>query len=107
MATRRICNVITGEITEVDLTPQEEAYAAAALAAEQAERQSTAGVRRSTDATEHAAAKGAANVQTFLNFTPAELDAWCDANLPAGGTRVMGKVLGRLAQQAARGKALR
>lgn len=59
------------------------------------------------DAEECSQAKIDAQVQTFLNMTPAQLDAWCDANLPVGGTRTMGKVLGRLAQNAARGQKLR
>ena len=63
--------------------------------------------RKVLDTQECEQAKIHAQTITFLNMTPAELDAWCDANLPAGGTRTMGKVLGRLAQNAARGKTLR
>lgn len=63
--------------------------------------------RKALDDAEADQARVHAQTITFLNMTPAELDAWCDQNLPAGGTRTMGKVLGRLAQQAARGKVLR
>lgn len=63
--------------------------------------------RIALDSDEAAAAKVDAQILTFLNMTPAQLDAWCDANLPVGGTRTMGKVLGRLAQNAARGQRLR
>ena len=63
--------------------------------------------RKALDDAESAEAKVHAQTIQFLNMTPTELDAWCDQNLPAGGTRIVGKVLGRLAQQAARGKFLR
>lgn len=47
------------------------------------------------------------NVTAFLNMSPAELDAWVDANIPAGASRVAFKVLGKLALTGARGRQLR
>lgn len=93
----------------IPFTADEEAEAdarEAAWLASEAARTATA-ARLAADTTEAAAVKVEAQVQTFLNMTPSELDQWCDSNLPAGGTRVMGKVLGRLAQSAARGQKLR
>lgn len=47
------------------------------------------------------------NVVAFLNMSPAELDAWVDANIPAGASRVAFKVLGKLALTGARGRQFR
>lgn len=69
--------------------------------------QIAAAARAEADATEAAAAKLDNKVQTFLNFTPVELDAWIEANITGAGNKVAFKVLGRLAQTAARGKVLR
>lgn len=59
------------------------------------------------DAEEAAAVKADGQVQTFLNMTPADLDEWVDANIPAGGQRTAFKVLGRIALAAGRGRVLR
>lgn len=86
------------------------------LAWEQAQEQSTASAtaaaaalaaRKDVDAIEAAETKADAQVQTFLNFTPVELDAWVNANITGAGNKTVFKVLGRLAQVAARGRALR
>ena len=63
--------------------------------------------RADLDAGEAAAVKADNQVQTFLNMTPAELDAWVEANIPAGGQRTAFKVLGRIALAAGRGRVLR
>lgn len=68
---------------------------------------SAASARENADATEAAEVKVDANVQTFLNFTPMQLDAWIEANITGAGNKTAFKVLGRLAQAAARGKVLR
>lgn len=47
------------------------------------------------------------NVVAFLNMSPADLDAWVDANIPAGASRTAFKVLGKLALTGARGRQLR
>lgn len=47
------------------------------------------------------------NVVAFLNMSPADLDAWVDANIPAGASRVAFKVLGKLALTGARGRQFR
>lgn len=71
--------------------------------------------REATDAAECEAAKADNQVRAFLNMTPAELDAWVDTNIGAAGTlaalrtstATALKVLGRLAQQGARGRRVR
>lgn len=72
-------------------------------------------LRRSTDATEAALVKADANVLTFLNMSPTDLDAWIDQNIGSAGTPAAAvvkvvvalKVLGRIALAAGRGKSLR
>lgn len=59
------------------------------------------------DIEEAAAVKLDAQVMQFLNMTPIELNAWVDANITGTGLRTALKVLGRLAQHAARGRKLR
>lgn len=63
--------------------------------------------RRAADATDAAEAKADAQVQMFLNFTLAQLDTWVETNITGAGNKTAFKVLGRLAQAAARGKVLR
>lgn len=72
-------------------------------------------VRMEDDATEQAAVKADAQVQTFLNFSPAQLDNWVDNNIIGAATLgalrtacgTAFKVLGRIALAAGRGKFLR
>lgn len=59
------------------------------------------------DAAEQAAVKADSQVQTFLNFSPAQLDAWVDANIANGASKTAFKVLGRIALAAGRGRTLR
>lgn len=75
-----------------------------------------AAARLSTDASEQASVKLDAQVQTFLNFTPAQLDAWVATNIEAAGLTLAQvkansgtafKVLGRIALAAGRGRTLR
>lgn len=63
--------------------------------------------RRVLDDAECEAAKIDGQIVAFLNMTPAQLDTWVDANITGAGPRTAFKILGRLAQNAARGKALR
>lgn len=63
--------------------------------------------RKMADAVECEQAKANNDVVAFLNMTPAELDAWVGANITGAGAQIAFKVLGRLAQNAARGKPLR
>lgn len=85
------------------------------LTQQQADDQAVA-AREGTDATECDAIKQDAQVTNFLNMTPAQLDTWIGNNIEAApitlaqlksnlGTAL--KVLGRLAQQGARGRRLR
>lgn len=83
MATRRECNVTTGVVLEVNLTPEEEAYAAAALAAEQAYLASSPVVRKATDETERKAAVIDAQILPLVNQTKAEWITWAGANFPS------------------------
>lgn len=72
--------------------------------------------RRATDITEQELVKADNQVQQFLNFTPAQLDAWVANNIEAAGltlsqvktnTGTALKVLGRIALAAGRGRPLR
>lgn len=63
--------------------------------------------RRAIDVAEADSVKVDNQVQTFLNFTQAELDAWIEANITGAGNKTAFKVLGRLAQAASRGRILR
>ena len=63
--------------------------------------------RRVLDDAECEAAKIDNQIVQFLNMTSTQLDAWVDANITGAGPRTAFKVLGRLAQNAARGKVLR
>lgn len=63
--------------------------------------------RVAADATDLAACAADPQVTAFLNMSPAELDAWVDANIPAGASRVAFKVLGKLALTGARGRQFR
>ena len=71
--------------------------------------------RAAIDDAECAAAKQDNQERAFLNMTPAELDTWIDNNIAAAGTLAVLRtntatalrVLGRLAQNAARGRRLR
>jgi malate synthase len=71
--------------------------------------------RHDADAAEAAAVKADAQVQTFLNFTPAQLDAWVDNNIGTAATlaelktrcSTAFKVLGRIALAGGRGRKLR
>jgi hypothetical protein len=72
-------------------------------------------LRAAVDATEAAAVKADAQVVTFLNFTPAQLDTWVDNNIGAAASlaalkiacATAFKVLGRIALAAGRGRSLR
>lgn len=72
-------------------------------------------LRAAVDVTEAAAVKADAQVVTFLNFTPAQLDAWVDNNIGTAATlaalkvacATAFKVLGRIALAAGRGRTLR
>lgn len=67
-----------------------------------------AGAQRiAADAADLTVCKADPNVVAFLNMSPADLDAWVDANIPAGASRVAFKVLGKLALAGARGRQLR
>ena len=68
------------------------------------------------DAAEQAAVKADAQVLSFLNMTPAQLDTWVDNNIGAAGltlaqvkanSSIAFKVLGRIALAAGRGRILR
>lgn len=115
MATRLVCNVATGEVAVVTLTPSEEAAAAALLQAETEFYQSAPQVRIATDAAEESAVKADSQVITFLNMSPTQLDNWVDNNISNAatlaalrtGTATALKVLGRIAQTGARGRLLR
>lgn len=99
-------NVATGQSQVIQLTAEEEAAVIArhnAIEAAEAPRRS----RLAADEADTAEAKVDAQVQTFLNFSLAQLDAWIDANITGAGNKTAFKVLGRLAQAAARGKVLR
>lgn len=63
--------------------------------------------REIADTTDAEEVKADNQVQAFLNFTPAQLDAWIESNVTGAGNKTGFKVLGRLAQAAARGRALR
>lgn len=69
-----------------------------------------AAVRIAVDATDAATCVADPNVATFLNMSPADLDAWVDTNITGAGNaaaRTAFKVLGKLALTAARGRKLR
>lgn len=95
----KVHNCTTGEVIERDATPEEEARITTPDA--------PPNPRLVLDAQEAATAKLDAQVQQFLNMTPGDLDAWVDANITGTGPRTAFKVLGRLAQHAARGRILR
>lgn len=63
--------------------------------------------RRIIDDAECEAAKIDGQIVAFLNMTPAQLDVWVDTNITGAGPRTAFKILGRLAQNAARGKTMR
>lgn len=63
--------------------------------------------RKVLDAAECDAAKIDGQIVAFLNMTPIELDAWVTANIIGVGPQTALKILGRLTQNAARGKPLR
>lgn len=63
--------------------------------------------RVTQDAAEREVCKVDPDVAAFLNFTPAQLDAWVDANITGAGNKVAFKVLGKLALMGARGRPLR
>jgi len=63
--------------------------------------------RLAADEADTAEAKVDAQVQMFLNFSLAQLDTWVDTNITGAGNKTAFKVLGRLAQAAARGRVLR
>lgn len=99
-------NVITGQSQVIALTPEEEAEAIArhdAIEAIEAPRRA----RLAADEADTAEAKVDAQVQMFLNFTRAQLDTWVETNITGAGNKTAFKVLGRLAQAAARGRVLR
>lgn len=105
--TRIEVNVQTGVSTVITLTPEEEAVAAATLAAYIASQSTPAAIRAATDDAEARMVKADAQVQAFLNMTPAQLDNWVDANIQSNGISTAFKVLGRIALASARGKFLR
>ena len=59
------------------------------------------------DVTEEASVKAEAQVQAFLNMTPAQLDAWIDTNITGAGNKTAFKILGRIVLAAGRGRRLR
>jgi hypothetical protein len=72
--------------------------------------------RIATDLTEAAAVQADSNVQTFLNFTPAQLDNWIANNVSGAGLTLAQvktglntglQVIGRIALAAGRGRTLR
>ena len=74
-----------------------------------------AAARIADDVAEQATVKADNQVQTFLNFTPAQLDNWVDNNIVGAATLAAlrtacgtaFKVLGRIALAAGRGRFLR
>lgn len=99
-------NVVTGETQVIQLSPAEEALAIAnhaATEAVEAPRRS----RITADAADAAEVRADNQVQAFLDFSPKQLDAWIEANITGAGNKTAIKVLGRLAQAAARGRTLR
>lgn len=75
-------NIMTGESKVIDLTPQEEASAAAALAAELAYLSSAPVVRMALDETERRAAAIDATIVPLINQSKAEWMTWAAANFP-------------------------
>lgn len=99
-------NAVTGQSQVIQLTAEEEAAAIANHAATEA-ISAPIRARAAADEADAEQVKADNKVQTFLNFTPTELDAWIDANITGVGNKTAFKVLGRLAQAAARGRKLR